>query len=50
MPATTERRPARRQNRPRRGLGRRLAWFAFFWLLGVGAVGALAYGIRLFLT
>ena len=28
-------------------LWKRLIWFASFWLLGVGAVSAVAYGIRL---
>jgi hypothetical protein len=50
MPATTDPEPARRDRAPRRSLGGRLAWFALLWLLGVAAVGALAYGIRLFLA
>ncbi|WP_206601921.1 DUF2474 domain-containing protein [Oceaniglobus indicus] len=28
-------------------MGRKLIWFAAYWLLGVAAVGALAYAIRL---
>jgi len=50
MPATTDPRPAGRDGAPTRSLGRRLAWFAVLWLLGVAAVGALAYGVRLFLA
>lgn len=36
-----------RHNGERRPLWQRLFWFAAFWLLGVAAVGALAYAIRL---
>ena len=28
----------------------RLVWFAGLWLAGVGAVAAVAYGIRFFIT
>jgi hypothetical protein len=38
----------RRGNRP--SLASRLAWFVGLWLAGVGAVAAVAYGIRLFIT
>ena len=32
-----------------RPLGQRLAWFAFLWVAGIVAVGAVAWIIRLFL-
>ena len=32
---------------PEQGLGRRLAWFAALWLLGVVSVGAVGLLIRL---
>jgi hypothetical protein len=34
----------------RRSLVSRLLWFVGLWLAGVGAVAAIAYGIRLFIT
>jgi hypothetical protein len=34
---------------PSRPLARRLLWFAALWLGGVGTVGIVAYGLRLWI-
>lgn len=37
-------------DRPARGRGARLLWFAALWLAGVATVAAVAYGIRFILV
>ena len=50
---TPEHAPERSNDRPERGtsatLPRRLAWFAGLWLASIALLGAVAYGIRLWL-
>ena len=38
------------EQNPRRPLARRLLWFAALWLGGVGTVGIVAYGLRLWIA
>jgi hypothetical protein len=50
MPVIIPEPRASRRSPPRTpSLGRRLAWFATLYVAGVGAVGLVAYGLRLWI-